>query len=404
LSTVSSTPSTRIPSSLPEGRGGPGRLELLVVNWQDRLNPQAGGAEVHLHETFGRLAARGHRVTLLVSGWEGGAPRERIDDLEVHRVGRRYSFPLVVRGAYHELRKEHSFDLVIENINKLPLMTPLWMEEPVVGLVNHLFGATAFREASWPVATIVWSAERLVPWVYRSVPFQVVSRSTADDLADRGIDPAHIEVIPGGIDHALLRPSPDVSRFPTPTFAYVGRLKRYKGIDVVIRAMACLEGLGVDARLLVAGTGDDRERLESVARRAGVSSRVRFLGYISEEDKVELFRRAWSMVYPSPREGWGLTNIEAAACGTPAVASDAPGLRESVLDGRTGFLVPHEDVEAWADCLARLCNDTACREELGRGAIEHAARFSWDRTAARTEASLRSVLAASHGSRRDPAS
>lgn len=365
-----------------------------MVNWQDRRNPQAGGAEVHLHETFGRLAAAGHRVTLLVSGWRGASPRENLDGMDVWRAGRRHSFPVAVRGAYRRIRSEHSFDVVVENINKLPLLTPLWMEEPVVALVNHLFGATAFREASWPVASVVWSAERLIPSVYRKVPFHAVSESTAEDLVQRGIAREHIEVIPGGIDHALYRPDPSVERFPDPTFVYIGRLKRYKGLDVVFEALGHLDRRGLEARLLVAGTGDDRPRLQARARELGVETRVRFLGYVSEERKVELLRRAWATVYPSPREGWGLTNIEAAACGTPVVASDAPGLRESVLEDRTGFLVPHGDSTAWAERMARLCTDEACRDRLSGAAIEHAARYSWERTAHRTEAALRSIVEA----------
>ncbi|HKK08411.1 MAG TPA: glycosyltransferase family 4 protein [Gemmatimonadota bacterium] len=368
-----------------------------MVNWQDRENPMAGGAELHLHETFGRLAARGHRVTLLVSGWEGGEARARLDGMDVLRVGRRYTFPLRVRGGYRALRSGAGFDLVVENVNKLPLLAPAWMHEPVVALVNHLFGATAFREAPWPVAATVWSVERLLPLVYRRTPFHAVSESTADDLAARGIERGRIEVIPGGIDHGFYRPDPEVERFPEPTLVYVGRLKRYKGLDVVIRALAGLRECGIEARLLVAGSGDDRSRLEEVAGRAAPRGAVRFLGYVSEEWKRELLRRAWTNVYPSPKEGWGLTNIEAAACGTPTVASDSPGLRESVLDGRTGFLVAHDDPAAWTRGLARLCADAACRERLARGAAEYAARFSWERTAEETEASLRSILAARRG-------
>ena len=400
MSTVSSTPSTRTLSSPPEPPVA-GPLRLLVVNWQDRENPMAGGAEVHLHETFGRLAARGHRVTLLVSGWSGAQRRARLDGVDVLRVGRRYTFPLRVRAGYRTLREHGAFDVVIENLNKLPLLTPAWMDEPVVALVNHLFGRTAFREAPWPVAATVWSAERLIPFVYRGTPFHAVSESTASDLADRGIDRSAIEVIPGGIDHAVYRPDPEVERFPTPTLVYVGRLKRYKELDVVIRALALVRARGVEARLLVAGSGDDRPGLEEAARRAGVRDAVDFLGYVSEERKVELLRRGWLNVYPSPKEGWGLTNIEAGACGTPTVASDSPGLRESVRDGRTGFLVAHDRAEAWAGAIERLCTDREVRRELAEGARAYADRFSWERTADETEASLRSYLALRRGA--DPA-
>ena len=352
----------------------------------------AGGAEVHLHELFGRLADRGHAVTLLASGWEGAPSRARLDGIDVHRVGRRWTFPLHVGRGWRRLR-ERGFDVVVENINKLPLLTPLWMEPPVVGLVNHLFGRTAFREASWPVASVVVAAERLLPHVYRDTPFHAVSRSTADDLVRRGVDRSRIEVVYGAVDHEVYRPDPEAGRFERPTLVYVGRLRRYKELDVVLRAVGRMTGGGDGARLLVAGKGDDRERLEAAARQEGVEDRVDFLGWISEERKVELLRRAWVNVYPSPKEGWGLTNLEAAACGTPTVASDSPGLRESVVDGETGFLVPHADPGAWARRLEEVLADPALRERLGDGARRHAARYTWSRTADETEASLERILA-----------
>lgn len=352
----------------------------------------AGGAEVHLHEIFGRLAERGHGVTLLASGWEGASPHDRLDGIEVHRVGRRWTFPLHVPRGWLRLRGR-GFDLAIENINKLPLFTPLWLDPPVVALVNHLFGRTAFREAVWPAAATVWAAERLIPAVYRETPFHAVSRSTAADLARRGIDRPRIEVIYGAVDHSRYRPDPATPPFDRPTLLYVGRLRRYKGMDVILRALARMRAPGGQARLVVAGKGDDRDRLETVAETEGVSDRVEFVGYVSEDRKVELMRRAWVNVYPSPKEGWGLTNLEAAACGTPTVASDSAGLRESVVEGETGFLVAHDDPSAWARRLEELLADEGLRGRLGRGAREHASRYTWERAADETEASLERILA-----------
>ena len=363
-------------------------LRLLVINWQDRLNPQAGGAEVHLHEIFGRLARMGHRVRLLVSGWPGAPTRERVDGMPVQRCGGRYSFPLRVLPAYRRLRRETSFDLVVEDINKLPLFTPLWTRTPVVALVPHLFGTTAFREESFPVAGGVWLAERAMPLAYRTVPFQAISESTAADLEARGFDAERIEVIHPGIDHERYFPSPEVGRYEEPTLVTVGRLKRYKGLDVVLHALRQLSDDGCDARWLIAGRGDDRDRLERLIARLGLEDRVRFLGFVSAERKIELLRRAWVHVYPSPKEGWGITNVEAAACGTPTVASDSPGLRESVADGSSGYLSPHGDPVAWARYLGRVLGSAETRESLSRGAIEHARGFSWKAAAEETERSL----------------
>ena len=139
--------------------------------------------------------------------------------------------------------------------------------------------------------------------------------------------------------------TPDsAERSPHPVFAYLGRLKRYKRVDVVIRAFAGLN-LG-DAALEIAGTGDYRAPLEGLVRSLDVAPRVRFLGFIPEDDKIHLLRRAWASVLASPKEGWGISNLEAAACGTPVIAANSPGIRESVIDGETGFLVPPDDPQA----------------------------------------------------------
>lgn len=359
-----------------------------MVNWQDRENPEAGGAEIQLHETFGRLADRGHRVTLLVSGWSGAPERTELDGMRVVRTGRRYTFPPHAwRTFARELRVE-PFDLIVEDVNKFPLLTPLWSEIPVVLQVPHLFGRVAFREAPLPVATAVWLGERVMPRVYGSCRVHAASGSTADDLVDRGFDRERIRVIHNGVDHDFFHPDPDVGRFEEPTLVYLGRLKRYKELDRVLEGMARLRDRRVEARLLVAGKGDDRPRLEDRAREMGLDDRVRFLGFVSEERKRELLRRAWCTVYPSPKEGWGITNIEAAACGTPVVASDSPGLRESVVDGESGLLVPHDDPAAWADAMTRVLEDGELRRRLARGALEHAERFSWERAANETENDL----------------
>lgn len=369
------------------------RLNILVVNWQDLENPYAGGAEIHLHEIFGRLAGRGHRVTLLVSGWEGADAYTRADGMSIVRTGSRYTFPLHARRAFREIA-DGGFDVIVEDINKLPLFTPRWSDIPVVGLVPHLFGSTAFAQESFPVASMVWFAERLMPLVYDEIPFEVISESTAEDLVGRGFDRARITVSHPGIDHSVCTPHPDglsATRAAEPMIAYVGRLQRYKGVETVLRAVARLRGEGLTVRFVVAGKGDDRSRLEKVAADLGVQAQVDFAGYISDHAKVGLLRSAWLNVYPSPKEGWGITNIEAAACGTPSLASDAPGLRESVVDGETGVLAPHGDVEAWAEAIRWLCDSRGRVDELGRAAVNYAARFTWEQTAGETEQLLYST-------------
>ena len=269
-------------------------MRLLVVNWQCRENPLAGGAEIHLHEIFGRLAARGHDVTLLCGGWDGCAPTARLDGIDVRRVGTRYTFPFLARSYFRRTLAGQGFDLLIEDINKVPLFTPRWGGPPVVALVPHLFGGTAFQELAAPLASAVWAAERPLGRVYRGIPFEAISVSTADDLAGRGIPRTAVEVIHPGIDTVTYTPRPG-TRAPAPVFAYLGRLKKYKGVHLVIRAFAAMRHS--DATLEIAGAGDYQPALEKLAGSLDLGGRVRFLGRISEAEKLALLRRSWALAY-----------------------------------------------------------------------------------------------------------
>jgi glycosyltransferase involved in cell wall biosynthesis len=356
-------------------------LRILVVNWQDRLNPQAGGAETHLHEVFGRLAAWGHEVTLLVSGFPGAPSRESVDGLDVHRVGGRLSFAVRAQGFLRKRWEDGDFDIIVEDLNKVPVFLPLLTKTPVVLLVHHLFGATAFQEASFPLAAGTWLLERPIPRIYSSGDTVAVSPSTAEDLRERGLTGSEINIVYNGVDLDRFSPDPEVERFPDPTVLYLGRVKRYKRVDLVLRALAELAREGVDLSFLIAGKGDDEARLRTLSLKLGLGEKVRFLGYIDEDEKVRLLRKAWVHVLTSPKEGWGISALEAAACGTPTLASNSPGLRDVVVDGQTGLLVPHADVGALADGLRALMGDPQLREGMGKAAREFAEAYSWDDSA-----------------------
>ncbi len=364
-------------------------MRLLAVNWQDLENPLGGGAEIHLQEILERLAGWGHEVVLLCGGWPGCPPRATRHGVEIHRVGTRQTFPFHARRFWEHHLKGRGFDLLYEDINKIPLYTPRWGARRVVAVIPHLFGGAAFQELNPVLATAVWLSERPLAMMYRGVPFQAISESTADDLVDRGIPRERVVVIPPGVSSDYYTPDA-TQRAAVPTFAYLGRLKKYKGVDQVIRAFARVTAPG--AVLEIAGAGDYRPALERLIASLDLADRVRFLGFITEEEKLALLRRAWAVALASPKEGWGLTNVEAEACGTPVVASNSPGIRESVRHGETGFLVPHGDVAAMAEAMNRLAADPALVASMGANARRFAASFTWDRCARETEAHLQLVI------------
>jgi glycosyltransferase involved in cell wall biosynthesis len=369
-------------------------VNILLVNWQDRENPMAGGAEIHLHEIFGRLAARGHRVRLVCSGWQGGAAAAVVDGIQVSRHGDRNGFAMRGRGAVRRALAAEPPDVLIEDVNKIPLFLAGLTRRPVGVIVPHLFGSSVFQEAPLPLATLVWLFERPIPWAYRRAFFHAISESTRDDLVERGVSRERIVVIHPGIDAAAFTPQVPPARTAEPTFLYIGRLRRYKGVEFAVRALALASDRRPDIRLDVAGSGDDRARLEALAERLGVAARVRFLGRVSEAAKLELLRTRWANLFPSCKEGWGITNVEAAACGTPSLASDSPGLRDSVRHEETGYLVPHGDAAALADRMVELAQDPVKVERLGRQARVFAEGLSWESTADATEDWIETMMGA----------
>lgn len=369
-------------------------LRILALNWQDRKHPLAGGAEVHLHEILSRLGRQGHTITLLCCRFPGAPDREEYDHMTVVRRGGRNTFNWTVPGAVKQLFAENAYDVIIDDINKIPFYAHRFAPVPVLAIVHHLFGGAIFREVNPLFAGYVYFMESLIPRFYRTVPVMVVSESTRDDLVRRGMDRSLIRVVHNGIDHDRYRPATLEQKEGHPLIVYVGRLKKYKSIEHLFAAAKRIRPDYPGLEIQILGAGDDQPRLEKEAVSLGVADCVHFAGFVDFERKIEMLQRAWVVVCPSLKEGWGLTNIEANACGTPVVCADVPGLRDSARDGQTGLLYPYGDIPALAERLDRVLRDEVLRHSLRAGGLDWAARFHWDYAARATQAILESVAAA----------
>lgn len=356
-------------------------MKLLALNWNDLANPYSGGAEVHLEELLRRLVSYGHEVTLFCSGFKGCAPEEMVAGVRVIRRGNRFNFNLVAPYHLRRLVRANDFDLLIEDINKIPFYTPLYLQLKTLVVVPHLFATTVFQEINFVLGMYIYLAERPLVSVYRGRPFNVISESTADDLVERGIPRGDISVVHCGIDRELYAHDPSVSKYDRPTILYLGRIKKYKCIQDLIQAFGLVKKRIPSARLMVVGTGDYRSELEELSRKLGLTDDIEFAGFVSARNKVERLRRAHVAVLPSVKEGWGLTNIESNSVGTPVIAANAPGLRDSVLDGVTGYLYEHGNIGELADKLEKILTDDNLSQRLQQGALDWAAKFSWDSAA-----------------------
>lgn len=355
-------------------------MNILVVNWRDIRNPEAGGAEVHLHEIFSRVVARGHTVTLLAHRFPGAPREERVDGIRVIRTGGKFDFNFRALPAALRLLKRENFDVVVEDLNKLPFFISFFTPVPAGALLHHFFGSSIWRETNPLFALYVGAGEAIVRTTHRRVPFCVVSESTAEELFSSGYPEANVEVIYNAVDHDRYTPGTEGEKVPG-RIAYLGRVKRYKGIDILLRALVEIRKRLPDAHLAVVGGGDDHDRLRAICGGLGLDGAVEFTGFVSTETKIEHLRRAEVMVTPSPKEGWGVTTIEANACGTPVIASDVPGLRDAVRHGETGLLFPYGDHMELARLVLRLLGDDAFRSEMRENAIRWAGRFRWENSA-----------------------
>jgi glycosyltransferase involved in cell wall biosynthesis/O-antigen/teichoic acid export membrane protein len=364
-------------------------MHILVLSDRDWTHPQGGGTGTNLYGQVSRWIAWGHRVTVVACSYPGAAPVEELGPLTMIRVGGRSTvFPRVIwRGLRGRLPEA---DVVLEVINGITFLTPLWLRKPRLALVHHVHRDHYVEEMGAPGKLAAFLLETApLRLLYGDARFLTISNSSADDLAAHGIPREHITVGYIGVELDAFDYDPE-ARTPEPTLLYLGRLKRYKHIEVLLDAL----GLAPDATLDLAGDGDHREALEAEVAERGLQDRVRMHGHVSEERKRELLKRSWVNLTASSAEGWCLTVMEAAACGTPSSALAVGGLPESIEDGRTGLLA--RNPEELAEHTARLAGDRGLVERLGASARERAREFTWDRTARESLQALREVRDSVH--------
>ncbi len=349
-------------------------LHILVLTDRDWTHPQGGGTGTNLYGQVARWLAWGHRVTVVAGDYPGAVEREEpAPNLTVHRMGTRLTvFP---RAALASLRRglAREADVVLEVVNGITFLTPLWLRRPRVALVHHVHRDHYVAEMGRPGALAALLAESLpLRLLYRDTTFLTISESGRHDLLDLGLPADRIHVAYLGVEPP---PFPPAERSETPRLLYLGRLKQYKRIELLLDVLEAVP----EAVLDIAGEGDHREALEAEIAARGLGDRVVMHGHVSEELKAELLSRSWVNLTASSAEGWCLTVMEAAMYGTPSAALAVGGLPESIEDGRTGLLA--DDGPGLVEAVRSIVTDSELRERLGETAHDRATGFTWERTA-----------------------
>ncbi|HEX4777430.1 MAG TPA: glycosyltransferase family 4 protein, partial [Acidimicrobiia bacterium] len=308
------------------------RVALLA--WRDLDDPEAGGSEVHASTVASYWAEAGLEVTMRTSFAPGRPQVSWRDGYRVIRKAGRYMvFP---RAAFSEMMGWHGGrDGLVEIWNGMPFFSPLWSRTPHVTWLHHVHAEMWQMTLPPRLAAFGNFVEsKLAPPLYHRTSMVTLSESSRREMVDDlGFSPQRVSVVSPGIDPHY---TPGGEKSPTPLVVAVGRLVPVKQFDVLVDALVALKADHPALEAVIVGEGYTREELEAQIHAARAESWISLPGRVSEDTKVDLYRRAWVLASASAREGWGMTITEAAACGTPAVVSDVPGHADAVVDGETG--------------------------------------------------------------------
>ncbi len=378
-------------------------LRILWMNWRCIKHPLAGGAEVYTHEIAKRLAATGHEIILATSNPRNLPSKEIIDGYTVIRRGGKYTVYLGAKKTYHELKeKGWKPDVVIDEVNTIPFLTPKYVNEPITMLIHQLC-KDCWSHAIHPlIQPLGWWLEKQLHKTYVNAAQKgklkaviTVSPSTKQDLAELGYPQHLIHIVYNGLDWDTYKDCVDLCRDKEDLVVYVGRITPYKKLEDLVKAWRIVEQEYSDASLVVAGRAEPKylRRLVELAKKLNLE-RAEFRTNISQQEKKLLLAKAKMLVYTSSREGWGQTILEAAACKTPAIAYNVPGLKDSVKHMQTGVLVKLGNIEKLAKAITWLLTDEALRSRLGENTYRYARQFTWDKVA---ESFLKTIEGAIHG-------
>jgi glycosyltransferase involved in cell wall biosynthesis len=344
-------------------------MKILWLTWKDHTHPAAGGAEMVSKELTQRMAREGHDVTMLTSAHHGALRREKHKGVNIIRVGQnRYSHP-VQAALFYISRLRNKFDMVIEEVNAAPYFSVLFGRQAKRFLFyHHLERDVWLFEAPPPLSHLGYYV--LEPAMTRilgaaKVPLITVSESTKADMARYGFAPERTHIISEGIELEPLADLQAVTKYDQPTMLSLGALRAMKRTLDQVKAFEIAKKRLPQLKLKIAGSASDAygQMVLAYIAKSPHKADIEYLGRVSTAEKLELMRRCHFITFSSIREGWCLVVTEAASQGTPAVAYDVPGLRDSIRQGQTG-LITKANPASLAEGIVTLLKDSPLYERM----------------------------------------
>lgn len=341
---------------------------IVVLNWMDILNPHAGGQEKYVYEMARRLVSDGYDVKWVASGYPGMKEHEIYEGIDIVRTGNIYTYFISYFRYYLKLRHNALFFI---SINSIPFLLPLRRSRRLV-MFHHRIDLKVMLEKIGILGYFSYFLQEFVnPILYKRDHIITNSQSSRDDFLELGY--RDINVIRLGINIPESRSNSKRRIVVSP-----GPIKPWKHHDMVMKAVSKLDA---NWELWIFGSQESgiyTHSLESLSASLGISNRVKLLGRISDAEVGRIFEESELCVLGTEKEGWGLVAMEAQSYGCPVVAFDVPGIRESVVNGRTGLLVEFGDVNALAEAIKKIAYDDEVYRTMSQYAVKRSREYSWD--------------------------
>lgn len=358
-------------------------MKILILSWRGPKHPNAGGAEISTHEHAKGWVKADNEVTLFTSSYVSAKREETVDGVKIIRRGRQVLGVHFEAVKWYLFENHDDFDLVVDQFHGIPFFTPLYVRGKKLAFI-HEVTKEVWRLNPWPwpfkqVAAFIGGVfEPLVfKLLYKNIPFMTVSESTKQDLVNWGVPKRNITVVHNGVTIPKINKLPSKEKIKT--LVFLGSISKDKGIEDALSIFSLINYKEKDWQFWVVGKSKPhyQDYLKNLGKDLRLDGKLKFWGYVSERKKFELLSRAHILVNPSIREGWGLVVIEAGSVGTPTVGYNVAGLRNSVLNGKTGLLSQPTNTKALTIKIVKLTNDKLRLREMSRNAYSWSKKFRW---------------------------
>jgi glycosyltransferase involved in cell wall biosynthesis len=364
-------------------------MHILILNWRDIRNPQAGGAELLTHELAKYFVEQGHRVTQLSAAYPGSVPEEIIENVHIVRRGRWWNIHSIA-FLYYLFGKFGHTDIIIDEVHWFPFFSKIYAPDKTVLLACEVAHTLFFNLFPYPLACIGRMVEKLYLYLYQDVPTLCISLSTKEDLVKEGFSPQRIAVLKLGL--SIPTKIPTFKKMKRPTIMFLGRLNRQKGIFDAIDMFSIVHRIIPRSVLWIVGFGSEKAQFDIIEYlgNKGVYTAAVIHGMVSSEEKFKLLAKAHVLVVPSVHEGWGLVVPEAGMVRTPAIAYNVPGLKNTIDNKRTGILVD-PNPQSLAKGVMEIIGKSSILERMGRAAQMKATTYNWKETGEQALAVIQAV-------------